>query len=101
MSQKECVGSHVEELNDIVVADNTTTSSLGKRLGRENPPVVVGVIVSIASDLLTLTTDTAVFILKGVLVRVRVEIDLGVLMTEGENIIVVDVYKGASSVGRH
>jgi hypothetical protein len=30
VSQKECVGSHVEELDDIVVADNTATTSLGK-----------------------------------------------------------------------
>jgi hypothetical protein len=54
--------------------------------------VVVGIVVSIASDLLTLATDTAVFVLEGVLVRVRVEIDLGVLMTEGKYIVVVDIY---------
>jgi len=44
---------HVEELEYILVAHNTATSRFRESLGGNNFPVVVGVVVSISSNLLT------------------------------------------------
>ena len=70
VGQKESVRCHMEELDDVIVADDAATTGFGKGLGRDNAPVVIGVVVAISSDLLTLATDTVVVILKRVLVGV-------------------------------
>ena len=43
----------VQELDDVVVADDAPTSSSGECLSRDNLPVVIGIVVPIASNLLT------------------------------------------------
>lgn len=81
----------MEELDDVVVAHNATTASLRKRLGGNDSPVVVGIVVAITSDLLTLTADSTIFVRQRVPVRVGVKEDLGVLVTHRDDIVVVDV----------
>lgn len=53
MSQKQGLRVDVEELNSIFVANNATTSSFWKRLGGNDLPKVIGIVVSISSDLLS------------------------------------------------
>ena len=43
----------VQQLNDVVVVNDTTATSLGQGFGGNNLPIVVGVVMTIASDLLT------------------------------------------------
>lgn len=47
--------------------------------------------MTITSDLLTLATDTPILVLKRILLGVRVEEDLGVLVTEGEDVVIIDI----------
>lgn len=68
------------QLNNIVVSHDPATTRLGDFLGRDDLPVVVGVVVGIASDLLALGTDTAVIIPQRVSFFVRVEVLLRVLV---------------------
>lgn len=49
----------MQELDDVVVANDSTTSRLGKLAGGEDLPVVVGVVVRIASDLLSFEISIA------------------------------------------
>jgi hypothetical protein len=58
----------MEELDDVIVADDAATTSFRKGLGRYDAPVVVGIVVAISSDLLTLATDAVILVLKRVLV---------------------------------
>lgn len=53
MGEQVGLGSVMTQLNDILVANNTAASSLGKSLGGKDLPMVVDVFVGIASDLLT------------------------------------------------
>lgn len=77
VGHQERVGPGVEELDDIVVADDPSTTSLRESLGGDNDPVVVLVFMGITSDLLTLTADSLVGIIAGVALRVRVQQVLG------------------------
>ncbi len=53
MSEEERLGVHVKQLNDIFISDNATTTSLRESFGGDYLPEVVGVIVSVPSNLLT------------------------------------------------
>jgi len=55
------------------VSDDAAAAGGRDRLGGDNLPVVVGVIVGVASDLLTLRTDATIFVLQGVVLLVRVK----------------------------
>lgn len=46
------IGHDMEELDDIVVANNSSTTGLGKGLGGENDPVVVLIFVRVPGNLL-------------------------------------------------
>ena len=53
MRQKKSLRVDVQELDDVVVTNYTTTTSLWERLSRDDLPVVVRVLVAITSNLLT------------------------------------------------
>lgn len=52
MGHEVSVGHNMEQLNNIIVADDPATASLGKGLGGEDNPVVVFVFVRVSCDLL-------------------------------------------------
>lgn len=60
-------------------------------VGRKDLPVVVCVVVGIASNLLALAGDTAIIISQGVEVGVAVKVGLGLLVPDGDVIIVVNI----------
>ncbi len=53
MRKKVCLGVDMQELDDILVSHNSSTTSGWECLGGDNLPVVVGVIMTITSHLLT------------------------------------------------
>ena len=53
VSEEERLGVHVKQLNDIFISDNATTTRLRESFGGDDLPEVVGVIVSVPSNLLT------------------------------------------------
>ena len=65
----------------------------GERLAGEDLPVVVCVVVGVSSNLLALGGDTAILIPKRIAVRMAVKIDLGLLVTHGNRIIVIDRHR--------
>lgn len=89
--EQQCLRVDVEELEHVVVSNDTSTSGLGESLGRNNLPVVVGVIVSVTGDLLTLATDTTIVVLKRILVRVRVQEYAGILVPDRNGVVVADL----------
>ena len=73
MGYKERVGLGVEELDDIVMADNPPTTSLRESLGGDDDPVVVRIFMGVTSDLLALAADSLVGVVTGVALGVRME----------------------------
>lgn len=59
--------------------------------GRDDLPVVVCVVVGIASDLLALAGNTTIVISQRVGVGVAVKVRLGLLVSDGNGIIVLDI----------
>lgn len=88
MSKKPAVGHQMTETNDIAVLDRVATAFHRDR--GNDLPIVVGVVVGIACDLLTLGRDTAIFVAKWVLVHVRVKVDLGLLVLHRDVVKVID-----------
>jgi hypothetical protein len=90
VGEKPSVGHDMAKTNNI--PDVYTMSRLYSdgASGGHNLPQVVGVVVGISSDLLTLRGDTAVVVAKRIPVRVTVKIDLGVLVADVDGIVVVD-----------
>jgi len=79
VGQKDGVGDLVAQTNNI--ADLDTLAGLRCHgSGRENLPVVVGVVVGVSSDLLSLRGDTAIVVSQRVAVYVTVEVDFGLLV---------------------
>lgn len=52
MGEENSVGVDMKKLDEIVMLDDAATTSLGESFGRQNLPVVVGVIVAVPSHLL-------------------------------------------------
>ncbi len=75
-----------------------SASSSGMGLRGDDLPNVVGVVVGVAGDLLTLTRDAAVVLLERISFQMRVEEDLGVLVDEGDLVIVLNVTSTAEHV---
>jgi hypothetical protein len=90
VGQQERVGLNVEELDDIVVADNPSTASLGESLGGNDHPVIVFVLMGVTGDLLALTADSVVGVITGVALRMGVQQVLGVYMFDGNSVKVAD-----------
>ena len=57
MSKEMRLGVDVQKLDNIVVPNYTATACLGKSFGRNDLPMVVGIIVAITRDLLTFKTQ--------------------------------------------
>ena len=86
------VSDDMFELNDIVVSDNPSSTSLWDLFGRDNLPVVVGIVVWVACDLLTLRTDSSVIVPQRVLVDMRMQELFRVLVLDCHRVKVPDFY---------
>ena len=87
------IGLDVQELNNIIVTDDAATTGRWDRLGRDDLPVIVCVIVGVARDLLTLATHTTIVVTERVALDVGVKEDLGVLVAHGDGVVVADFYE--------
>jgi hypothetical protein len=52
VGEEKALSSHMKELNDIALADNTAPTCWGQCFGWNDLPVVVGVIVRVSGNLL-------------------------------------------------
>jgi len=78
VGHQERVGLSVEELDDIVMADNPSAAGLRESLGRNDDPVVVLILMGVAGNLLALTANSFVRVVTGIALRMRVQQVLGV-----------------------
>lgn len=95
MRQEHSVGDDVAKTNEIMVLN--MVSQLLIVLHRNDLPVVVGIVVRVSSDLLTLARNTAVVVSKRIVVLVAVEIGLGLLVSQSNCIVVID----CDGIGQH
>lgn len=93
--EEEGVGDHVPQAHEIVVLD-VATSLLVVGDGKDLP-IVVGVIVRITGNLLTLAGNTTVIVSEGVFVLVTVKIGLCLLVSNSNAIVVLNI----KSIGQH
>ena len=90
VGKEPSVGDEMAETNDITDVD-AVASLFGNGTGtRDDLPEVVGVVVRVTSDLLALGRDTTVIVAKRVFVGVTVEVDLCILVTDVDGVVVVD-----------
>lgn len=87
--QKDGVGTDMAQSYKVVVPDVTTEFLLFLH-GREDFPHIVGIVVWVARHLLALAGNTAIVVSQRIPLVVAVEIGLGLLMLDGDRIIVVD-----------
>lgn len=92
MGEKEGIGNHMAELDDIVVHDSSPTvrTIRARRVG-ENFPYIVRVVKRVARHLLTLARDTAIIVAEGIFLIVAVQEDLGVLVFDRQMVIVENI----------
>lgn len=69
---EQTISDDMFELNDIVVSNNPSTTRVGDLFGGDDLPLVVGIVVWVTGNLLTLGTDSSVVVSQRVLVDVRV-----------------------------
>jgi hypothetical protein len=93
--EKDLVSTNVAKTDQIVVLDDTARRLVVVR--RPDLPVVVGVVVRVAGDLLALARNTAVVISEGVTVLMTVEVGLGLLVSNSDAVVVLDIDR----VGQH
>ena len=84
------VSHKMAETNNITDVDAVASFFGDGASPGDDLPEVVGVVVGVASDLLTLGRNTAVVVTKGVSVGVTVEVDLCILVTDVDSVVVVD-----------
>lgn len=98
VGQQDMVSDKMAKSNEVAILDWTLLAlGWGKNL-----PVVVGIVVWVSSDLLTLTGDTTVVVAEWVLVDVGMKIDTRLLVLHG-NVIAVfnaDRLRGHDVVGK-
>lgn len=92
--QEHGVGIGVEETNDIAALNIKGGLLLGQVGSREDDPLVIGVVVRVSGNLLSLGRDSTVFITEWVSGSVGVEIGFGILVAEGDFVVIVDVDAG-------
>lgn len=90
VSEQECVGHEVAKTNVVAIPDMVAQSL--NRLDRDNLPEVVGVVVGVSSDLLSLRGDTSIIVAEWVLVHMRVQVNLGILVSHGNVIKVINAH---------
>ena len=109
VGQEHAVRPQVTELNDISMFHGLAFVGRDGN-GRQDLPLVVGVIVRVSRDLLALARNPPIIIAQRVPLPVTVEEDLGVLVPDGEGVVVLDanglrghqvVTQGFLEFGRH
>ena len=92
MCKEDRVGNQVTQAND--VADMDTLINLTRqRLGRQDLPVVIGIVVWISRNLLALRRDAAILVTQWVAIRVTVKIHLSLLVAHSNGIVIVDSHR--------
>ena len=91
MCKKDSVGDEVTKSNNVANLD-ALANLAWKLLRRKYLPVVVGVVVGVASDLLSLRGNSAIVVTERVAVGVAVKVDLSFLVTQSNRVVVVDAY---------
>ena len=109
MCQKKSVGVDMQKLDNIAVLDVSPWACSRQCLGRNDLPEVVGVIVSVSSDLLpwtrsqspedgsdvsdrlTLRTDSTIIISERIVFLVRMQEDFCILMLHRNRVVVADI----------
>lgn len=89
VGQEDGISDHMLKANQVIV--QYRAASLLVVAGGENLPVVVGIVEGITSDLLTLAGNAAIIVAKRVVLGVAVEVGFGLLVADGDDIVVVDV----------
>jgi hypothetical protein len=90
VGEEPSIGNKMAKTDDIADVDSVTNLLRNSTGARDNLPEVVGVVVRVSSNLLTLRRNTAIIVTKRVLVGVTVEVDLGVLVADVDGVVVVD-----------
>lgn len=83
----------MEELDDVVVADNPSTASLRKSLGGNDHPIVIPVLMRVTRNLLALTADSLVGVITRIALRVRVQQVLCVHVFDGDGVEVTNLFR--------
>ena len=94
--EQDGIRDDVAKPNEIMVLD-VVAKLLVVRARGKNLPVVVGIVEGITSHLLTLARNTAIIVPQRILVRVGMEVGLGLLVPEADGVIVVN----GDSVSEH
>ena len=84
----------MEELDDIVMADNPSTAGLRECLGRNDDPVVVIILMGVTGDLLALTANSLVGVITWITLRVRVQQVLRIDMLDCNGVEVANFCRG-------
>lgn len=95
--EEECVGRDVSQLDHVAVTHDASAAGRRKRFRGDDLPVVVGVIVGVGGDLLTLATDAPVSVPQRVLVRVRVKVRFSFLVLDDDGVIVANFLRSKST----
>jgi hypothetical protein len=113
VGEKIRVGLLVKELDNVLVPNYSTTPRTWNLVCRNDVPFVVLVGVMVSGDLLacntrislryswggcvtpTLATDTAVIILQRILVRMRVQENFGILVLDGDCIVISQFWQAS------
>lgn len=95
MRKKDGVSADVSETDKVVVLD--MTAGLVVILERDDLPVVVGIIVRVTCNLLSLAGNATVVVTERVAVRMRVEVGLGFLVSDRNRVVVVN----GDGIGEH
>lgn len=93
--QEYGIGDNVAKTNEVMVLN--MVSQLLIVFHRENLPIVVGIIVGVSSNLLTLAGNTTVVVSKRIVVLVTVKVRLGLLVSQSNRIVVVN----CDSISQH
>ena len=90
---REQDGARVDvlELDNVLLTHNAPSSSLGDLLGRQDLPIVVGVVERISRHLLPSAADPPVVVLERIALDVRVQEGLGLLVSDRDNVKVPDL----------
>jgi hypothetical protein len=93
--EEDLVGANVAKTDQVVVLDDATKLLIV--VGGPDLPVVVGVVVRVTGNLLALARNTAIVVSERVTVLVTVEVGLGLLVADGDTVVVLNIDR----VGQH
>lgn len=93
VSKKQALSDDMLELDDISVSHDSASTRLGDVPGRDDLPMVVGVVVRVTRDLLALRADPSVIVSQRVLVYVRVQELLRIFVLDRDGVEVSNLCK--------